>query len=57
MSIKKGFASDNWSGVCPEVMEALADVNPGHNEAYGELDDPVTKAAIEKLFQDAFGGQ
>lgn len=49
MIVKKGFASDNWSGVCPEIMQALQDVNPAHNEAYGELDDPVTEAAIEKF--------
>jgi threonine aldolase len=54
MSIRKGFASDNWSGVCPEIMQALQDVNPGHNEAYGELDDPVTKTAIRK-FKQHFG--
>ncbi len=49
MTLKKGFASDNWSGVCPEIMQALQDINPAHNEAYGELDDPVTEAAIEKF--------
>jgi len=54
MTLKKGFASDNWSGVCPEIMQALQDVNPAHNEAYGELDDPVTEAAIEK-FKQHFG--
>jgi len=54
MKLKKGFASDNWSGVCPEIMQALQDVNPGHNEAYGELDDPVTGAAIQK-FKQFFG--
>jgi len=54
MKIKKGFASDNWSGVCPEIMQALQDVNTGHNEAYGELDDPVTGAAIRK-FKQHFG--
>jgi len=54
MKIKKGFASDNWSGVCPEIMQALQDVNTGHNEAYGELDDPVTGTAIRK-FKQHFG--
>lgn len=54
MKLKKGFASDNWSGVCPEIMQALNDVNPAHNEAYGELNDPVTEAAIEK-FKQHFG--
>ncbi len=52
--MKKGFASDNWSGACPEIMQTLTDVNTGHNEAYGELDDPVTDAAIEK-FKQHFG--
>ncbi len=51
---KKGFASDNWSGVCPEIMQALNEVNPAHNEAYGELNDPVTEAAIKK-FKQHFG--
>ncbi len=51
----KSFASDNWSGVCPEIMEALAAVNnTGHIPAYGELDDPVTTAA-EKKFKAVFG--
>ena len=51
----KSFASDNWSGVCPEIMEALiATNNAGHIPAYGELEDPVTLAAEEK-FNEAFG--
>ena len=54
MKNKKGFASDNWSGVCPEIMQALQDANPAHNEAYGELNDPVTSEAIEK-FKQHFG--
>ncbi len=54
MKLKKGFASDNWSGVCPEIMQVLHDVNPAHNEAYGELDDPVTESAIDK-FKQHFG--
>lgn len=54
MNTKKSFASDNWSGVCPEIMQALAKVNANHNPAYGELDDPVNKAAIEK-FKTHFG--
>lgn len=54
MKLKKGFASDNWSGVCPAIMQALNDVNPAHNEAYGELSDPVTVAAIDR-FKQHFG--
>lgn len=51
---KKGFASDNWSGVCPEIMQALQETNPAHNEAYGELDDPITRASVNK-FKQHFG--
>lgn len=52
--MKKGFASDNWSGVCPEIMEALSDINQGHIFAYGEGDEEVSANAIEK-FQEHFG--
>lgn len=49
---KKGFASDNWSGVSPEVMEALAQANQLHHPAYGE-EDPLMRQA-EKRFQEVF---
>jgi threonine aldolase len=32
----RGFASDNYAGVHPEVLEALAAANGGHQVAYGE---------------------
>ena len=47
--MKKSFASDNWSGACPEIMEALQKANTGHVEAYGEAGDPYTQAAIRKF--------
>ncbi|MBS1690967.1 MAG: low specificity L-threonine aldolase [Actinobacteria bacterium] len=31
----RGFASDNYSGVHPEVLAAIADANGGHEAAYG----------------------
>ncbi|GAB2563005.1 threonine aldolase family protein [Leucobacter ruminantium] len=34
----RGFASDNYSGVHPEVLEAIATANGGHQIAYGEDD-------------------
>lgn len=34
----RGFASDNYSGVHPEILQALADANGGHQTAYGEDD-------------------
>jgi threonine aldolase len=49
---KRGFASDNNSGVHPNILEAMASVNHGHTIAYG--DDPYTAEAI-KLFRREFG--
>lgn len=49
---KRGFASDNFSGVLPEVMEAIQKANHGHSMAYGG--DPYTASAIEK-FKQLFG--
>ncbi len=34
----RGFASDNYSGVHPEVLDAIAAANGGHQGAYGEDD-------------------
>jgi len=52
--LNKSFASDNWSGVCPEIMDALQQANIGHVEAYGEVNDIYTQKAIEK-FKTCFG--
>lgn len=52
--IKKGFASDNWSGVCPEIMSVLNEVNEGHIFAYGEGNEQVSKIA-EAKFEEHFG--
>ena len=32
----RGLASDNYAGVHPEVLEAIASANGGHQVAYGE---------------------
>ena len=40
----RAFASDNWAGIHPEVLEAIARANVGHAESYGA--DPVTTEAI-----------
>jgi threonine aldolase len=50
---RKGFASDNWSGVSPEVMEALMRVNQAHHPAYGENDPLLAQA--QQLFREHFG--
>lgn len=50
----RGFASDNYAGVHPFVLDALADVNVDHQSAYG--DDVVTARAIE-MIRELFGPQ
>lgn len=52
--MKRGFGSDNHSGVSPEVIEAIAKANSEHALAYG--DDEYTKR-LEQLFKDIFGPQ
>lgn len=49
---QRGFASDNNSGVHPNVLRAINEVNQGHTIAYG--DDPITLKAIER-FKQIFG--
>lgn len=49
---RRGFASDNWSGVHPDVLAAMGRVNDDHAPAYG--DDPVT-ARVLSLFKEHFG--
>lgn len=48
----RGFASDNYAGVHPEVMAAMAAVDSGHQVSYGE--DDVT-AALQERIADLFG--
>ena len=45
------FASDNYSGICPEAWAAMAEANQGHATAYG--DDPWTQRASD-LFRELF---
>lgn len=53
MLMRRHFASDNNSGVHPEVLAALAKVNIGHVQGYGH--DVFTEQA-EKLVREQFGG-
>ncbi len=41
------FASDNYSGICPEAWEAMAAANTGYARAYGE--DQWTRRACDLL--------
>lgn len=45
------FASDNYSGICPEVMTYLEKANAGYARAYGE--DDWTQCATD-LFREIF---
>jgi len=45
--VRRSFASDNNSGVSPEIMEALAGCNAGHCVGYG--DDIWTKQAVKTI--------
>jgi len=51
---KRSFASDNNSGVHPEILKAISAANDGHVVAYG--DDPYTNRAVA-LFRKHFGKQ
>jgi len=48
----RGFASDNYSGVHPEVLDAIAVANGGHQVAYGE--DQYTER-LQQVFAQHFG--
>jgi threonine aldolase len=47
MNLRRGFASDNNSGIHPAVIEELIRVNRGHVVGYG--DDPFTEKALALL--------
>jgi len=50
----RGFASDNYAGVHPEVLQALTDANEGHQVSYGE-DDYTTK--LTDVIREHFGAR
>ena len=50
----RGFASDNYAGIHPEVLEAIARANDGHAVAYGDDDET---ARLADLVRDHFGPQ
>jgi len=52
MEMSQQFASDNYSGICPEAWHSMEAANQGHVTSYG--DDPwTTKAsdAFRELFE------
>lgn len=48
----RAFASDNYAGAHPEVVDAIARANGGHAGSYGE--DPYT-AELQRRFRDLLG--
>ena len=50
--MKKGFGSDNHSGIHPRILESIARANREHAPSYG-TDEWTEKA--EKVFRDLFG--
>jgi threonine aldolase len=44
---RRGFASDNYAGVHPDVLAAIAEANVGHASAYGN--DEFTARAQQRL--------
>ena len=52
--MKRGFASDNNSGIHPEILSAISAANEGHAVGYGG--DELTATAINR-FKQEFGEQ
>jgi threonine aldolase len=52
--MKRGFASDNNSGIHPEILSAIYAANEGHTVGYGG--DKITEMAIQR-FKQEFGEQ
>jgi len=52
--MKRGFGSDNHSGISPEVLQAIATANVDHALAYGD-DEYCERTAA--LFRQTFGDQ
>jgi threonine aldolase len=52
VSNQRGFASDNYAGIHPAVLEAIGKVNVGHQVAYGE--DSET-SRFQEVVKELFG--
>lgn len=48
----RGFASDNYSGIHPDILAAIAAANEGHQVAYGE---DVYTARLQEVMAQHFG--
>ena len=50
----RGFASDNYAGVHPEVLAAIAEANGGHQISYGE---DVYTERLHDVMRTEFGAK
>lgn len=50
----RGFASDNYAGVHPEVLTAIAEANGGHQISYGE---DVYTERLHEVMRSEFGAE
>ena len=48
----RGFASDNYSGIHPEILDAIVQANGAHQIAYGE---DLYTARLQEVFASHFG--
>ncbi|MBO3128615.1 threonine aldolase family protein [Dermatophilus congolensis] len=51
---RRGFASDNYSGVHPEILDAIAAANGGHQSAYGS---DVYTQRLQEVIRSHFGAK
>src|SRR5450756_2052576 len=49
----RGFACDNYAGIHPEILEAIARANGGHQGAYGA---DIYTQHLQSVFRQHFGG-
>ena len=52
MSTWRGFASDNYAGIHPEILQAMSSVNGAHQVAYGDDD---TSRDLARIVRSEFG--
>jgi threonine aldolase len=51
---ERGFASDNYAGIHPEILAAIGEANHGHQVSYG---GDVYTARLQEVFKGHFGEQ
>lgn len=51
-NVWRGFASDNYAGIHPDILTAISEVNAGHQAAYGA---DSTTAHLDSVIKTHFG--